>query len=449
MHNQVFIKEVFGYNTQAIYDCLPDSLFGSILKNSKVVIKPNWVKQSHQSKESDWDYIITHPDVITAVLLKVLEKLDSNGCISILDGPETESSFEKILSRYPAEEWFNLAMKKGINLKIIDLRDDEWIARGNVIVERKKLKGDPRGKTEINLRKFSEFWNKDKPINGYYGADYNIKETNNAHNGVNNIYRLSRSVIEADVFINIPKLKTHKKAGITCCLKNLVGVNTYKNFLPHYTIGSFNEGGDQFPSRSRKNTIESKLLSFIKQHILIYPMFARVVSPIFKPGKKLFGETRDVIRSGNWYGNDTIWRMILDLNKIVFYANPDGTLRADNLINRKAYIGIVDAINCGENEGPKSPDPKHLGYLILGSNPVAIDATASTLMCFDPLKIPMIEKSFQIEKYKLVDFKYSDINVFIGDEIFTLSSIPSKYKKVFEPHIGWKNHIESDENKNQ
>jgi hypothetical protein len=43
--------------------------------------------------------------------------------------------------------------------------------------------------------------------------------------------------------------------------------------------------------------------------------------------KKILGETGKVIRSGNWHGNDTIWRMILDLNKILLYGNPDGTMR--------------------------------------------------------------------------------------------------------------------------
>ena len=32
---------------------------------------------------------------------------------------------------------------------------------------------------------------------------------------------------------SLPKLKTHKKAGITCALKNLIGINGNKEYLPH------------------------------------------------------------------------------------------------------------------------------------------------------------------------------------------------------------------------
>ncbi|MCV6004648.1 DUF362 domain-containing protein, partial [Escherichia coli] len=43
-------------------------------------------------------------------------------------------------------------------------------------------------------------------------------------------YLVSRDIIEADVVINLPKLKTHKKAGLTCALKNLIGINGNKEF---------------------------------------------------------------------------------------------------------------------------------------------------------------------------------------------------------------------------
>ena len=36
-------------------------------------------------------------------------------------------------------------------------------------------------------------------------------------------YLIAKDVLDADLVINLPKLKTHKKAGITAALKNLVG----------------------------------------------------------------------------------------------------------------------------------------------------------------------------------------------------------------------------------
>ena len=42
-------------------------------------------------------------------------------------------------------------------------------------------------------------------------------------------------VVASYIEINIPKLKTHKKLGMTLCLKNLVGVTDPRYWLPHYT----------------------------------------------------------------------------------------------------------------------------------------------------------------------------------------------------------------------
>ena len=58
------------------------------------------------------------------------------------------------------------------------------------------------------------------------------------------------AVLEADVIVNLPKLKTHKKAGVTCALKNLIGINGNKEYLPHHRIGGHNLGGDCYPGGS-------------------------------------------------------------------------------------------------------------------------------------------------------------------------------------------------------
>ena len=46
------------------------------------------------------------------------------------------------------------------------------------------------------------------------------------------------SSLGADAVINIPKLKTHKKSGVTLALKSCIGLTNEKYWLPHYTEGS-------------------------------------------------------------------------------------------------------------------------------------------------------------------------------------------------------------------
>jgi len=444
-HSKVQILRVQNYNflDKSVF---LDKWFTTIKEDvSTVVLKPNLVKESHIYKPDEWEYIITHPAVITATLDALLKVLKSSSKIIIADGPQTDSSFKKIISRYPVDQWAKMCKKNGVELEIIDLREDEWVNEGDVTVKRIKLLGDPRGSTEVNLKgELSEFWGHKKSKRGYYGADYDIEETNKAHDGFNNLYRISRTVIEADVFINLPKLKTHKKAGITCCLKNLVGINTYKNYLPHHNEGGPSEGGDQFPKDNFNAIIEGPIMAFLKQNVLRNTRCAKFLKPVKKIGSKLFGSTEQVIRSGNWYGNDTVWRMILDLNKILFYANPDGSMREDKWINAKKYIGIVDAILAGEGNGPLAPDPVEMGYIIMGTNPVAIDAVCARLMGFNPMKIPSIKNAFQIKHYKLVDFTYENIRILIDNNEYTIFNLPEKYIKRFKPHFGWVGHIELD-----
>ena len=54
-------------------------------------------------------------------------------------------------------------------------------------------------------------------------------------------------VLGADAVINIPKLKTHKKSGVTLALKSCIGLTNEKYWLPHYTAGTPAEDGDEFP----------------------------------------------------------------------------------------------------------------------------------------------------------------------------------------------------------
>lgn len=439
----VFSVGIAEYDASVIREKLPPELFSDILPGQTIVLKPNWVKESHLRKPDEWEYVITHPSLITAVLGIVCSKLSGTGRVIIADAPQTDSSFKKIISRYPVEEWKKMAATHGVTLEILDLREDEWIQEEDIVVSRTKLPGDPRGSTEVNLLgEKSEFFGHRKSPRGYYGADYNLKETNEAHDGFNNRYRLSRSVIEADLFINLPKLKTHKKAGITCCLKNLVGINTYKNFLPHHSEGGPAESGDQFPGDNLKSRFEGTILGFVKQHLLGNPQIAAMMKPLGRLSRKVFGRTEEVVRSGNWYGNDTLWRMTLDLNKACFYADPDGSMREGIPLNAKKYIGIVDAILAGEGNGPLAPDPKVMGRIIAGRNPVAIDAVCATMMGFDPLKIPTIVKSFDVRYYPVTDFRYENIQVKTETATFALNALPEPMILYFKPHFAWLGHIE-------
>lgn len=54
-------------------------------------------------------------------------------------------------------------------------------------------------------------------------------------------------------------------------------------------------------------------------------------------------------------------------------------------------IAIVDGIDCMEGDGPIMGTLKHMGLVLIGTNPTAVDATVCRLMDFDPYAVPYLK----------------------------------------------------------
>jgi uncharacterized protein (DUF362 family) len=414
-----------------------------IRKGDIVVIKPNFIRPSHLLNE-DWEYVITHGSVIRAVLDYVYLALGGEGRIIVADGPQTDSDFSSICSKtgiHPVIDFYK--KEAGFKIELLDLRQERWIQEGNIIKERMKLRGDPQGYAEINLAENSEF--SSYGLSGkFYGADYFSEQTARHHSNGRHEYLVSSSVLDADVVINLPKLKTHKKAGVTLSLKNMVGINGDKNYLPHFTEGIPSEGGDQFDSSALKNKLEGKSRDLLHGFLKCAGGKGKALARRIRgAGELIFGSTEKTIRSGNWYGNDTIWRTILDLNKILFYSDVSGNMRSQS---PKRYLSIVDGIIAGEGNGPLAPQPKFCGILLTGFNPVGVDIVGATLMGYDFNKIPQLKNAFQIKNYPLISFRPEQIELVTnnGNSSRRLFEIDRQDILPFKPHFGWKDHIELD-----
>jgi len=405
-----------------------------------VLLKPNLISESHNSRTNEWEQVITHPSIIRAVLDYVFIALKGKGKVSIADGPQTDSDFGEILQLTRLNEVVNFFQDKGLEISLLDLRRHRWLKRNGVTYKREALPGDPRGYTTIDLGESSEF--KDYALSGqFYGADYDVEETAKYHGKGRHIYVLCRSVMDADVLINLPKMKTHKKTGVTLSLKNMVGANGYRNCLPHYTIGTPAEGGDEFSDSNLKNKVQSRGIVGIKKYLTTLGGCGGALTRVlFKAGKVVFGDTSRVVRSGNWYGNDTAWRMVLDLNKCLFHFAGDGKPRTKPL----RYMTLVDGIIAGEGDGPVAVDAKPCGIVIAGFNPVSVDTVCAELMGFDHRRLCVIERAWKIKDYPLVNYSPSNIvcksNVQQWDTPFTC--LEAGERLGFRPHFGWVGHIE-------
>ena len=414
-----------------------------IRSGDNVVLKPNWVKEQDERYPgpNQWEHVVTHPSVIEGVICWVAPKLQGNGSITVCDAPQTDSSFAALREYCGLDAMIGRCRQRwpGVKIELLDLRPEEWHAIDGVTVARRELPGDPRGSTQVNLDADSEFVGFGG-LHLLYGASYDMRETRSHHREATHEYLLCRTPMEADVLINIPKLKCHKKVGLTCALKNLVGINANKNWLPHHSEGTPDRGGDQFPAATLKARLEHSWMGGIKKFLKGRGALGRLFVPVKKLGRLFFGDTQKVVRSGNWHGNDTCWRMVVDLNKCLFYFAGSGQPRTKPL----RYLAVVDGIVAGEGNGPMAPDRRACGVIVAGANPVAVDCVCCALMGFDWRKVRLLRGALNTARKGLCAFTHDAIRVVsnLGKWNKPLHEFTREDGFGFAPHFGWAGAVE-------
>ncbi len=423
---------------------------GIIKEGNTVVIKPNLVKHVHPLGDEGVRSMITHGSVLRPIVDYAYIALKGKGKIIICDTPLEKADFEEIMRLTGIKDFTGyLKDKHGYPIEVFDLRKyrsyplpgDKW--------KYDSLKGDSDGYVQVNLGKESEFSELNTELQNYHTlADHNVKhhkpftkdigKTNEYHNSNKHEYMVAKTILNADAIICVPKLKTHGKAGVTLNLKNMIGIVPDKIYMPHHRPG-MPPYGDAFPVPPEKSYIRKRSLRIFISGVISKLIGYRITemlknSWVIKCYDKLFStdDNHKPIEWGGWYGNDTLWRTILDLNKIAIYCDAEGNLRKEPQIR---YFSIVDGIIGEEGDGPMAGDPINASVLIGGFNPVTVDTISAVIMGFDPNKIKSIYKAAHINRY-LGDCDCSNIEVICNTE-----KLPS-YK--FNAPPGWKSFIESD-----
>ncbi|MDX9953766.1 MAG: DUF362 domain-containing protein [Anaerolineae bacterium] len=181
-------------------------------------------------------------------------------------------------------------------------------------------------------------------------------------------YRIAPAVLEADVIVNVPKAKVHCSGGITAAMKNMVGL------IPAWD-GPHGDGA-----------------------------------------LKECAHTSDVDQAGGRRGmyleNDTIWRSMADLNRILLYADAQGTLRATP---QRRYVCLVDAITAAE-ASQYQPQPFSLNTVIIGADPISVDAVTARCMGFDPRQLKSVMQAAVRQELPLGPSTPARIRVITADQ---------------------------------
>ncbi len=427
---------------------------------SAIVLKPNWVV--HETDPAfPISALVTDARVIEATIEACLEIFPNAKSILVGDCPLQyadwpqlcqQSGIQALIDRWP----------KRTNGKVLfrDLRRDVFQRDGAALVPANGLEhGDPLGYREIELGASSHLEPISDQARRFAVNDYSAEVTRSNHRRGSHRYLVCQSILEADLVLNLAKWKSHQKSCITGALKNLVGINGDKAYLPHFRRGAPKWGGDEFRDENRwLYFAQTRLRERFQKRS---PLAFKLLKPGWEVLKKLRGiETRlpdraaapknFYIAGGAWHGNETIWRMIYDLNFLIRFADPQGKIQPNP---QRQVFSIVDGLVCGEGNGPLQPLPRPLDWLVCGGDPFAIDAALSCFMGFDPEKIPLLAhrcesmKGFDLvataqgkqEQASTAD-SLSNLRVTVDGEV--VAPMDSEINFHFAPPPGWRNYVE-------
>jgi len=408
--------------------------FGNAIpRAARVVVKPNWVMHENRGP---WglEPLVTDPALIRTVVDGVLAAAPSR--VVVGDAPIQGCDLERLLSETALDRWAaDLQTRAPAFVGLEDFRRTTCAFRYGVrMAHEDRRPEDDFVLFDLGAESLLE------PITDGRGSfrvtQYDPRQLQRTHAPGRHCYLVARAIIDADVVVNLPKLKTHCKAGITSALKNLVGINGNKEFLPHHRIGGSSQGGDCYPGGSvLKRAIEavldqSNLSGAGGTRAFAWSATGDVLGRILQ-------RTGDVIGvEGAWSGNDTVWRTCLDLNRILHYGRPDGTLAETP---QRRVLHIADAMVAGQGDGPLAAEPLALGLLLGGGNPAAMDWVGAHLLGYDPRRVALTRGAFGHFRWPITAFEPDEVRLIgdLGDEPGSLAQTLAAAQSVKHPP-GWR-----------
>lgn len=345
-----------------------------------VLVKPNLVMHENPTGNGT-DCLYTHPSVVAAVIDYVVVALKGKGTVMLADAPMQSCNFDALVGQSGLSELVSWYRSRGVDIELKDMRGLKSVSTAAGLEQ--ELVEDAAGKV-IDLGTDSCFAGLPKErIDGLRITNYDPAELKRHHTQDRHEYYVSSCLLDADVVVNLPKAKTHRKAGVTGALKNMVGVNVRKEYLPHHSNGSAAEGCDEYEGANLFKRLMDDALDAGNSMLAQGPSCARRILAYLARGFRFLGKRTapDAYTEGSWFGNDTIWRTVLDLNKIVFFADRDGVMRDEP---QRRMVVLCDMVTVGQGEGPLLPEPGEWHMLAFSDDPCVHDVAMTRMMGTDP-----------------------------------------------------------------
>lgn len=409
--------------------------FKDIIKPGQTVL----IKPCLTTHKRHMNAIISHPAVIRPLIDFAWTALKGQGEIIIADGPCGSGKFDTIVETSGLKAMVEyLQQKEKYNIQLYCLKDNVEEFQGNYGVKLVDRSGDPRGYTTVDLKTDSAYMEIINNHKRFSSTAFPFKYAADRHTPKKNQYEMPNSVLQADCVISVSKLKTHKKCGVTLALKNMIGITNKRAWVPHFQKGAPPKG-DEFPISPSWYSLIGKRLWYNSSPLA--HQILRLAYKFYRSKEEEASSTceaqpkknkKNSVSGANWPGSDTIWRAVLDLNRILLYANKQGEICKTKQRN---YFCVLDGIVAGELDGPLDPAPKPAGMLLAGFDPVAVDVIGTEVMGFDHEKI---KTTVHIDQSKGEALGENNIN-----NISTVGNVDKSLNLNFVPPHYWKEIIKS------
>lgn len=413
----------------------------------RIVVKPNWVLH-----ETDPAFpiraLVTDARLVQAVVEACLDLFPEAESIRVADCPLQWADWPQMCQQAgltPVIE--HLERTSRGKVAFFDLRREVFAPdAGGFLRPAESVHGDPAGYREVALGSRSHLEPLSRQARKFAVNDYRAAVTRSNHGPGYHNYLISQTVLDADLFLNLPKWKTHQKSALTAALKNLVGINGDKAYLPHFRRGAPRWGGDEYPDDHRwLYWLQTTLREMTQKRS---PRMFRLLKPGWELLKRLRGietKLKDActpprnfyLAGGAWHGNDTLWRMIYDLNLVIQCVDAQGRLHDRP---QRRYFCVVDGLVSGEGNGPLQPLPRETDWLVLGDDPFAIDAALAFFMGYDPARVPVVARHREYLGPGWGQFDLTALEILL-DGVRTLLT-ESDVNLHFAVPPGWRSHVE-------
>lgn len=216
--------------------------------------------------------------------------------------------------------------------------------------------------------------------------------------------RVSRTIAESNCRVSLALAKTHVTSIVTLSLKNMLSsIHPKDRVMMHGSRG----GGNGYTGW-KKHAVE-----FLKGDSLAVNLLTRSMGRV-RNAKHMLADA---------YGHAAFGK--LSRKDLGYVRSVDAMNRNLVALSRlvKPHVSIIDGFVGMHREGPRHGTPIDLGVAVAGTDAVAVDAVASAVMGFDPLKIGYLAYA---EAAGLGSANLSEIMI-VGDSI-------AKVRKRFVPH---------------